>query len=117
MNNLVFSTRNIDDFISDVANEVVRKLSLLNNSNNNELQDDIININGASMITGLSVPTIYSKVSKREIPFSKPKGSKRLYFSKSELTEFIKTGRVKTAEEVYRDAEISINRKGAKHEK
>lgn len=117
MNNLIFCTRNIDDFITDVANEVVRKLTLLNNSNNNDIQDDIININGASLITGLSVATIYSKVSKREIPYNKPKGSKRLYFSKSELTEFIKKGRVKTTEEVSLDVQVPINRKGAKHEK
>ena len=34
MNNLVFSTRNIDEFISDVANEVVKKMDLWNVKSN-----------------------------------------------------------------------------------
>lgn len=117
MNNLIYSLINVDDLISNIANEVVKRLSLQNSPNNNELADDIIDINGASKITGLSVPTIYSKVSKREIPFSKPEGSKRLYFSKSELIEYVKTKRVKTTKEAYRDAEIIIKKNTASHGK
>ena len=33
MDNLVLSTKNIDDFISDVANEVVKKIGLMDKSN------------------------------------------------------------------------------------
>jgi excisionase family DNA binding protein len=51
--------------------------------------NDLCDISAAAEFLGLKVPTLYSKVSKREIPFSKP-GGKRLYFSKEELTKWIK---------------------------
>lgn len=79
--------------------------------------DDLLTIKEASKLLGLSVPTLYSKVSRREIPFSKPNGTKQLYFSKSELLDFIKTGRVKTTVEVFRDADIKIKGKGVKNGK
>lgn len=51
--------------------------------------DDIINIDEAAKFLGLERPTLYTKVSKRQIPFMKQ--SKRLYFSKKDLTEWIKS--------------------------
>lgn len=38
MTNVVLSTRNIDDFISDVANEVVKKMELWNNKTTTSTQ-------------------------------------------------------------------------------
>ena len=57
------------------------------------LKDDteLLSIQQASALINLSVATIYSKVSRREIPYCK-KG-KRLYFSGQELTDWIKSGR------------------------
>lgn len=46
----------------------------------------------------LAVPTIYGLVQRAEIPVNK-KG-KRLYFLKSELTAWVKTGRKKTHTEI-----------------
>ena len=37
MKNVIFSTRNIDELISDIANEIIRKLELLNNSSEEEI--------------------------------------------------------------------------------
>src|SRR5690554_5286899 len=51
-------------------------------------------IEEAATFLGLSKPTIYSKVSKSELPYSKR--GKRLYFFKSELLEYLKEGRQKT---------------------
>jgi len=50
----------------------------------------------------LAVPTIYTKVSKRELPFMKR--GKRLYFSKLELSEYLKAGRKSTNEEILESA-------------
>ncbi|TKC04360.1 helix-turn-helix domain-containing protein [Pedobacter frigoris] len=52
---------------------------------------DLLNIQQASELVTLAVPTLYSKVSLKEIPFCK-KG-KRLYFSRSELLEWISSGK------------------------
>lgn len=73
----------------------------------NDLQDSIslqklLTVNEASEFLNLSVPTIYTKVSKREIPFMKR--GKRLYFSTMELLEYIKGGRINTNDEVKENA-------------
>jgi excisionase family DNA binding protein len=56
-----------------------------------------INITQAAEHINLAVPTLYSLVSRGEIPVNK-KG-KRLYFLKSELTDWIRSGRKKTIAE------------------
>ncbi|MBB2146835.1 helix-turn-helix domain-containing protein [Pedobacter sp. LMG 31464] len=53
-------------------------------------EQDLLTIQQASELVTLAVPTLYSKVSLKEIPFCK-KG-KRLYFSKSELLKWVKSG-------------------------
>lgn len=55
--------------------------------------EQLLTIQQAAQLLNLSVPTIYGLVSKAEVPVSK-KG-KRLYFSKQELTAWIKEGRKK----------------------
>ena len=49
-------------------------------------------------ITGLTKPTLYGYVQRNEIPYHK-KGN-RLYFFKSELIDWIKTGKQKTLKEL-----------------
>lgn len=56
-----------------------------------------LSIDDASKFVNLSVPTIYSLVSKRMIPFSKL--GKRLYFSEEDLSNWIKSGRKQTIAE------------------
>jgi excisionase family DNA binding protein len=65
-----------------------------------DAQDEVMNIAQAAKFLELSVPTIYTKVSRREIPVNKP-GGKRLYFSKTELIRWIRGGRQKTAAEQF----------------
>ena len=60
-----------------------------------------LTIREAAKFLRLSVPTVYSKVSRGELPFMKR--SKRLYFSKAELLVYIKGGRN------YTNAEIEFN--------
>jgi excisionase family DNA binding protein len=59
--------------------------------------EDIGAMSVAETITGLAKPTIYALVAKRKIPCMK-KG-KRLYFSRAELTDWIKKGRLKSTAE------------------
>jgi excisionase family DNA binding protein len=93
---------------------MLSKLSSAPTGNKNET--DLLTIKEASQLLGLSIPTIYSKVSKRELPFSKPAGAKRLYFSRMELMTLISKGRVKTIDEVYSEAGNGLNLKGSCHE-
>jgi predicted DNA-binding transcriptional regulator AlpA len=63
-------------------------------------------------ITGLTKPTLYGYVQRNEIPYHK-KGN-RLYFFKSEIIDWIKTGKQKTLKELEADADayLSNNKKG-----
>jgi excisionase family DNA binding protein len=65
-------------------------------------QDELLNITQAAKFLNLSVPTIYSKVSRKEIPVNKQ--GKHLYFYRSELAEWIRLGRKKTAAEISLEA-------------
>ncbi|SCY76060.1 transcriptional regulator, AlpA family [Flavobacterium anhuiense] len=71
-----------------------------------ENKNELLNIDEASKLLNLSVPTIYSKVSKREIPVNKQ--GKRLYFYRHELMKWIKAGRVKTHLEIRNDIEKKV---------
>jgi excisionase family DNA binding protein len=76
-----------------------------------------LTIQEASEFLSLSVPTIYSKVSKGELPVMKR--SKRLYFSNSELLEYLKKGRKKTSSEIQQEVDLylSNNKKGLNNDK
>jgi len=65
-----------------------------------------VGIDKACKITGLAKPTIYSKVSRREIPGHRKAG--RLYFFESELLAWIRSGKRATLDEIKADALNSI---------
>ena len=77
-----------------------------------EPEEEILNIEQAASFLNLTVPTLYTLTSKREIPSCKR--GKRLYFSKEELTKWIKQGRNKTLAEIEAEAGSHIKRKGGK---
>ncbi|MEC5173903.1 helix-turn-helix domain-containing protein [Chryseobacterium nepalense] len=68
--------------------------------------DQLLTIQEAAEFLSLTVPTMYSKVSKREIPCMKR--SKRLYFSRTELLEYLKEGRKKSNTEIEAEAEAYL---------
>ena len=71
-----------------------------------ELPDNPILIQDAAHFLGLTIPTMYSKVSKGEVPVSKR--GKRLYFFRSELLEYLKEGRQKSNAEIEVEAETYL---------
>lgn len=77
-----------------------------------EPQDNMMTIQEAAKFLNLTVPTLYSKVSKGELPVMKR--SKRLYFSRTELMDYLKEGRRKTTDEIEQEAKahLSNNKKG-----
>ena len=79
-----------------------------------EQPEQLLTVQQAAQFLNLTAPTIYSKVSKGELPVMKR--SKRLYFSSTELMEYLKEGRKKSNAEIEQEAEayLSNNRKGLK---
>ena len=79
-----------------------------------EQPEQLLTVQEAAQFLTLTVPTIYSKVSKGELPVMKR--SKRLYFSSTELMEYLREGRKKSNAEIEQEANayLSNNRKGLK---
>jgi excisionase family DNA binding protein len=63
-------------------------------------QKEVLDIDEASMLTGLSKQTLYSMCRDRAIPHYKSKGGKKSYFKKSELTEWMLDTKVSTAQTI-----------------
>ena len=76
--------------------------------------EQLLTVQEAAQFLNLTVATIYSKVSKGELPVMKR--SKRLYFSSTELMEYLKEGRKKSNAEIEQEAEayLSNNKKALK---
>lgn len=72
-------------------------------------EKDLMTIKEASAFLTISVPTIYSKVSRKELPYMKQ--GKRLYFSKTELMTYLKKGRNATNAEVIENAHENLHPK------
>ena len=73
-----------------------------------EQHEQLLNVQGAAEFLGLTIPTIYSKCSRNELPFMKR--SKRLYFSSTELMEYIKEGRNKSRFEIDQEVEDFLSK-------
>ena len=73
---------------------------------NTEKPEQFLTIQEAADFMSLSVPTMYSKVSRSEIPVMKR--GKRLYFSLKELTEYLRNGKKKTTAEIEAEADLYL---------
>ena len=115
MNKTVLISLPIEDLqtvIIDCVNSCLKN-NKQTNTKPTEKPEQFLNIQEAAQFLNLTVPTIYSKVSKRELPCMKR--GKRLYFSSAELTEYIKEGRKKSYAEIEQEAdEYLSNKKGLK---
>ena len=71
-----------------------------------EQPETLLNVQEAAEFLKLEVPTIYSKVSRGELPVMKR--SKRLYFSSVELMDYLKQGRKKSSTEIEQEAQAYL---------
>lgn len=113
--NLTFN--DLPEAVTQLTNEVSQLKSLLAQKQAEpptKETEKLLTIKEASQFLKLTVPTIYSKVSKNELPYMKQ--GKRLYFSSTELMEYIKKGRKKSVSEIEADADayLSNSKKGLK---
>jgi excisionase family DNA binding protein len=60
--------------------------------------DELLTVQDAAKFLSLSVPTVYGLISKGDIPVMKR--SKRCYFLRADLIEYLKQGRKKTNAEI-----------------
>ena len=104
MKEQVFISLPIEDFqtvIIDCVNSCLKHNKQEKEPNTNK--DELLTVQDAAKFLSLSVPTIYGLIHKGELPVMKR--SKRCYFSRHELLDYLKQGRKKTLSET--ESEIS----------
>jgi excisionase family DNA binding protein len=107
--NVVLSPIDPEILINSISDRVTANLlkaekSKLFKQNDPAEADDLLTVKDTAKFLHLSVPTIYGLIHRGELPMMKR--SKRCYFSKKELIEYLKQGRRKTIAE--QDAEIQL---------
>lgn len=85
--------------VSESVRETMTKLNKgTTYSGDNSEPNKILNVKEAAKFLDLAIPTIYSLVCGRQIPHFKTRG--RLRFNSSELTDWIKSGRRLTQNQI-----------------
>lgn len=99
MNNMKESPIDPEKLINSISEKVSEKvtaniLKVIKKQTQQDQTEQFLTIKEAAEFLNLTVPTLYSKCSRGELPFMKR--SKRLYFSSVELMEYLKAGRKNT---------------------
>jgi excisionase family DNA binding protein len=100
--------KELDDLIQNSVRKVLVEHGMdhtIKDVQSNELP---IDIKEASKIIGLSVPSIYGLVHRREIPVLKRRG--KLLFFRHELIDWVRAGRRMTKEEIKQGAIDSLQK-------
>ncbi len=110
----------LPEAVTMLINEVSELRKLLLEKQEQQLQapsEKLLSIKEAADFLNLTVPTIYSKVSRNELPYMKQ--GKRLYFSSTDLMNYIKEGKHKSNAEIEAEAEayMSKSEKGVRYDK
>lgn len=75
---------------------------------------DVLTMNEAAILTGLSKSHLYKLVMRKEIPHFKSQGGKLTYFDKAELNKWCLKHRVKTNAEIEAEAATYVVTKNGK---
>jgi len=113
MENIVFTQLSISELRAILRQELEAVLSQQKSISAQSDPEEIGDIALAQKITGLARPTIYGLVAQSKIPCMKR--GKKLYFSRQELSEWIKQGRRKTTDEIEVEARNYVSAKGEKY--
>lgn len=114
MENVVFTQLSIPEVRQLFRQELETYFATQKHHPNQPEADQLLTVKETANFLNLSVPTIYGYVHRQEIPVNKR--GKRLYFSKKELTAWIKGGRKKTISEISEEAAsyVQSKKKGGK---
>tara|TARA_B110000211_G_scaffold120103_1_gene138912 strand:- start:1016 stop:1360 length:345 start_codon:yes stop_codon:yes gene_type:complete len=105
----------IEERLNNIENLITELKNKPNQVEQKAASEQLLTVQEAAQFLNLTVPTIYSKVSKHELPVMKR--GKRLYFSNIELMEYLKGGKRKSNAELEDEAKayLSNNKKGLKN--
>ena len=103
------SFNDLPEAVAELTKKVDELYKIITNVQPQETEDQFLTVEETAKFLHLSVPTVYTKASRRELPFMKR--SKRLYFAKSDLEDYLKDGRVKTVSEIEEEADQFLSSK------
>ncbi len=96
--------------------EKIEELLVKNQSLTLKHSEEFLTVEETANFLSLSIPTIYGLISRNAIPSMKR--SKRVYFSKMELENYLKEGRKKSSEELIKETDnFILNKKGGRNGK
>tara|TARA_R110001606_G_scaffold399182_1_gene581358 strand:- start:1163 stop:1510 length:348 start_codon:yes stop_codon:yes gene_type:complete len=105
-NDLPLAVKMLTSQVSELKQLIVEQ----QNQSSTKPTEQLLNIEQAAQFLNLAVATIYSKVSRGELPAMKR--TKRLYFSSIELMNYIKQGSKKSNLEIEAEATKYLTKKG-----
>ncbi|MBI0401362.1 helix-turn-helix domain-containing protein [Cyclobacterium marinum] len=100
----------IEARLSNIENLILDLKHKSKQAESSNQPERLLTIQEAAELLSLTVPTLYSKVSKGELPVMKR--SNRLYFFRTELLDYLKGGRKKSIADVEQEAIDYLNKKG-----
>jgi len=103
------SFNDLPEAVAELTKKVDELYRVINKVQPQETEDQFLTVKETAKFLHLSVPTVYTKASRRELPFMKR--TKRLYFAKSDLEDYLKDGRVKTVSEIEEEADQFLSSK------
>ena len=92
------SFNELPEAVTELTRKVDELYKVIKNVQPQDPQEQFLSVDETAEFLNLSVPTIYSKVARREIPYMKR--GKRLYFNRKDLEVYLKGGRVRTVQEL-----------------
>jgi len=92
--------------IQEKVNSIERLLA--KNNNEPKTDNDLLTVGECAKYLQLAKPTIYNLISRGELPVMKR--SKRCYFSKAELYNYLRAGRKKTVSEIEDEADDQLSK-------
>ncbi|MFN3761268.1 MAG: helix-turn-helix domain-containing protein [Algoriphagus aquaeductus] len=106
MNDVLLTPIRLNELEQLIENSVERAMKAFGSKQaeaSTQSSEKPLSISEAADFLNLSVPTLYSKVSRGQLPVMKR--GKRLYFSLPELSDYLKAGRKKSNEEIAAEAD------------
>ena len=108
----VFTFEQLPQAVAMLTKEVSELKQLLLQKSDQQAEppaEKLLTVQEAAEFLNLSVPTVYSKVSKGELPVMKR--GKKLHFSNTELMQYLKEGRKLTNSEIETEAQNYLQKK------
>lgn len=96
--------KKLDKRLELIEKAMLSNTSTLKKEENIKFDDKVLSIDEVSKLLGLAKATIYSKASRKELPYIKR--GKKLYFMEKEIIDYLKGGKILSNDEI---DEISKN--------